>query len=173
MKISETNCIGKVVKLEVKPHSRKVNDEKYLRRNAYYLVEDEKTDSNGTYYRRKKLIKLDGINGYRDSSLFTIIPDAIVREQRIENIFNRSKKEVITTKPLGVRGITTLINKEKIMLSLVFSELLRTKQGSNIDLDYVIKKIIAEDIAYCLIKEDFDFMINSSLNELTNIFSKS
>jgi hypothetical protein len=158
----------KVVRLEMKPHSRKVTDEKYLKRNSLYLVEDEKSISEG-WYGQKQLVKLKGINGYRDSVYFKEVPEAIVRDLRIESILKRTKKDVIVDYPIGDREFESAKDKNGILIRLILEKLFDRNRSTNPtpkSFQEIINEVIANDIHWCLNQEDFDGIKDLTFNEV-------
>lgn len=153
------SLLNKVVKLSVTPYSRKKHDETYLKRNGLYLVEKEKFE--GPYYASRHYIKLKGINGYRNTCYFQEVPEAIVRDLRIESVLKRTKKDIIITEPIGERGIDKIENKEKLLIKIILKKIydLSFKLTT---IDDLINIVIDEDINYSLKLEDF-----SGLKELT------
>ena len=164
---------GKVVKLEMRPHTRKVSDEKYLKRKSFYLVEDEKLTSH-SWYGQKLLIKLKGINGYRDSSYFKEVPEAIVRDLRIESILKRTKKDLIIDYPIGDREFETVKNKNGLLIKLILEKLFdrnRSTPPTPKNIQEIINEVIANDIFWCLKQEDFDGVKELSFNDIVTQIS--
>jgi hypothetical protein len=164
---------GKVVRLEMRPHSRKVTDEKYLKRNSLYLVEDEKTTSH-SWYSQRHLVKLKGINGYRDSGCFKEVPEAIVRDLRIESILKRTKKDVVVDYPIGDREFDSIKNKNGVLIKLILEKLFdrtRSTPPTPRNIQEIIDEVIANDIFWCLRQEDFDGIKELTFNEIVTQIS--
>ena len=173
---TKENFIGKVVKLEMPLHSRKIRDEKYLKRNSYYLVEDQKQIryKNGGWGDEDALgLKLKGINGYRVSVIFKIVPDAIIRDLRIESVLKRTKKDIIVQSPIGHREIDNIKDKNPLLIKLILEELISTKYGKikYKAIEEIIDKIITNDIFYAFKIEDFAGIKDMTFGDLVTQFS--
>lgn len=153
------SLIGKVVIC-------KTDGLKHFVRNSYYEIAGIQERK---YYEPK--IRLKGITGFYDHSSFEEVSAAVLRDMRINDIFDDSAtQEIVTvTKPTG-RKIDTVSNKEEAMFRLMVKEIKGYYESSwkLIPFDKLAKKISEKDTYFGLKIEDFESLRNMTIEQLLN-----
>lgn len=151
--------IGKVVKCTT-------DALKYFTRNELYVVEKIQTRK----WSPAK-IKVKGINGFFNCSNFEEIPAGLVRDMRINDIFddNANSEMVTTTKP-KIRKFETIDNQEEVLFKLMTKAICGSQPSSwGIQpFDKLVKSLVRGDRFYGLKVEDFELIRGRTLEDILN-----
>ena len=156
---SYNQLIGKIVVC-------KTDALKHFVRNSYYEI----AGIQERKYHYPK-IRLKGINGYYEHSSFEEVPAAVLRDMRINDIFDDSAtQEIVTVTKPTTRKIDNVSNKEEAMFRLMVKEIKGYYESSwkLIPFNKLVNKIVEKDKIFGLKVEDFESLRNMTIEQLLN-----
>ena len=143
---------------------------KYFVFGSIYEIENFKTQR----WRDCK-IKVKGINGFFSHQNFIEIPPAIIRDMRINDIFDdEATKEIVTVEKSKKRKIDTVSNKEEALFRLIVKELKGSKERDwkLIHFDEIAVILSNRDSYYGLKPEDFESIRHMTIEQILNSNNK-
>lgn len=124
-----------------------------------------------THRWRDCKIKVKGISGFFSHENFTEIPAAIIRDMRINDIFDdEATKEIVTVKKSKERKIDTVSNKEEALFRLIVKEVkgIKERDWELVPFDEIAVRLSKRDSYYGLKPEDFESIRHMTIEQILN-----
>jgi hypothetical protein len=124
-----------------------------------------------THRWRAFKLKLKGINGFFSHENFTEVPAAIIRDMRINDIFDDdATKEIVTVKKSNERKIDTVSNKEEALFRLIVKEVkgIKERDWRLVPFNEITVRLSKRDSYYGLKPEDFESIRHMTIEQILN-----
>jgi hypothetical protein len=136
------------------------------------MYEIENTQSRSWYGFK---VKLKGISGFFSHKNFTEVPAAIIRDMRINDIFDdEATKEIVTVKRSKERKIDTVSNKEEALFRLIVKEVkgIKERDWKLVPFDEIAVRLSKRDSYFGLKPEDFESIRHMTIEQILNSNNK-